>query len=494
MEISNNIIAIVTDSAEPNNVMCKRFEQRGLKSRSQGLNPQTKSVSPFRAAEGWVRCMCHAINRCTQKILTQLKVAIPKEREELYDDTTFESTPNHSSSFGKMRRIIAKTRRSDPLKAALSRMCHAQKVAVFKLALDMEIRWNSTSVMLKIFLSMEPAIRALFTTTEAKEGGMQHLQLTEGEWAYLHRLDLVFEAFHPLIRKLSAQSYPHAYNVLPSYVMLSGQLRAFIRKYEDDDPLLVAAISQGEEVLKKYLDRSKLTSTSVICVLLNPKMKMKKLEEIGWTREERKHDRSLFVNVYEEYCTRFNPPETSTLPEEYDDDISEDELAWDTEIHKDPSPEPKAPVSFGTEVDRWLAAPLQPKSDKTSYCDYWKGMSTVYPILSRMARDYGCILASSVPSESVFSMAGLQMRKNRMRLAPKTMGIIMCLRSWGCLPEQEDDTDEDDGTIQDLRKDWAFGNIEGDIVEPQSQQRGVFDDDFNTEYPDIDDLLDDLSS
>jgi hypothetical protein len=61
----------------------------------------------------------------------------------------------------------------------------------------------------------------------------------------------------------------------------------------------------------------------------------------------------------------------------------------------------------------------------------------------------------------------------------------MCLRSWGCLPEQEDDTDEDDGTIQDLRKDWAFGNIEGDIVEPQSQQPGVFDDDFNTEYPDM---------
>lgn len=41
-----------------------------------------------------------------------------------------------------------------------------------------------------------------------------------------------------------------------------------------------------------------------------------------------------------------------------------------------------------------------------------------------MALDYGIILVSSVPSESVFSIAGLQIAQKRNRLAPKTRGEL----------------------------------------------------------------------
>ena len=72
-----------------------------------------------------------------------------------------------------------------------------------------------------------------------------------------------------------------------------------------------------------------------------------------------------------------------------------------------------------------------------------------------MARDFGSISATSVPSESVFSVAGLQITARRNRLAPKTMGIIMCLRSWGLIEEaneESDDDSEDDGDVQKAKK------------------------------------------
>jgi hypothetical protein len=80
-----------------------------------------------------------------------------------------------------------------------------------------------------------------------------------------------------------------------------------------------------------------------------------------------------------------------------------------------------------------------------------------------MARDYGTILSTSVPSESVFSIAGLQITKRRNRLAPKTIGVIMCLRSWGLINEEGDDNDEESDD-DDIHKDRAFGRMEPDEV------------------------------
>jgi hypothetical protein len=85
-----------------------------------------------------------------------------------------------------------------------------------------------------------------------------------------------------------------------------------------------------------------------------------------------------------------------------------------------------------------------------------------------MAQDYGTILSTSVPSESVFSIAGLQITKRRNRLAPKTMGVIMCLRSWGLISEEGED-DNEDSDDEDIRKDRGLGRMGLDEVVMSSQ-------------------------
>jgi hypothetical protein len=104
----------------------------------------------------------------------------------------------------------------------------------------------------------------------------------------------------------------------------------------------------------------------------------------------------------------------------------------------------------GTKVERYLSKPLLKKSDKKTYAKFWQGASTFYPILGGMACDYSTILASSVPSESVFSIARLQITKRCNRLAPKMIGVILCLRSWGLIEDSKDDDYDKDTNNDDI--------------------------------------------
>jgi len=53
-----------------------------------------------------------------------------------------------------------------------------------------------------------------------------------------------------------------------------------------------------------------------------------------------------------------------------------------------------------------------------------------YPRLSRIARDYLSIQATSVASEQAFSIAGKTISEVRNRLDGETARGILCLKSW----------------------------------------------------------------
>jgi hypothetical protein len=191
-------------------------------------------------------------------------------------------------------------------------------------------------------------------------------------------------------------------------------------------------------------------------------MKLHKLRELGWSSTELSRDRQAFTNAFDVYLTRFSQIDEGGAS----DSDSDDELA----LYEIINPVALSPIkSSSTEVEHYLSEPLLKKSDKKTYAEFWQGASTFYPILGQMARDYGTIMASSVPSDSVFSIAGLQITKRRNRLAPKTIGVIMCLRSWGLMEESPDDGDNDESDDDDVRKDRGYGITDIDEVQVDSQ-------------------------
>jgi hypothetical protein len=69
--------------------------------------------------------------------------------------------------------------------------------------------------------------------------------------------------------------------------------------------------------------------------------------------------------------------------------------------------------------------------------EWWRINETQYPQLSKMARNYLAIPATSVPSEQCFSISKNLITNNRNRLIGKTVRISMCLKSWNYLLNNE---------------------------------------------------------
>jgi hypothetical protein len=215
---------------------------------------------------------------------------------------------------------------------------------------------------------------------------------------------------------------------------------------------LANAIQVGIDKLDKYIDKAKLQSTAAVAMILNPRMKLQKLREYRWTSEELQRDQKAFFDTFDAYITRFGSTDDNI---ETENDDSDDELA----LHGVIQTVPHLPIkSSGTEAQWFLNEPLLKKGDKMTYTQYWKGALTFYPVLAQMAHDYGTILSTSVPSESVFSIAGLQITKRQNRLAPKTIGVIMCLRSWGLISESIDD-DEGSESDDKVSKSMSYCTI-----------------------------------
>ena len=77
------------------------------------------------------------------------------------------------------------------------------------------------------------------------------------------------------------------------------------------------------------------------------------------------------------------------------------------------------------ELARYKAEPQSP----LDHCplQWWRDHQTVYPLLSRLTRKYLCLPSTSVPSESLFSTAGIIVNEKRAALDPHNVNQIVFL-------------------------------------------------------------------
>ena len=80
------------------------------------------------------------------------------------------------------------------------------------------------------------------------------------------------------------------------------------------------------------------------------------------------------------------------------------------------------------ELNKYLQLPLIPRTD--DIFRYWKNVETTFPILSKLAFQYLPVIATSVPSERIFSKAGNTKRDRRNRLTGKHLNMLLFLSSF----------------------------------------------------------------
>ncbi|GJZ25569.1 zinc finger BED domain-containing protein RICESLEEPER 2 [Tanacetum coccineum] len=112
----------------------------------------------------------------------------------------------------------------------------------------------------------------------------------------------------------------------------------------------------------------------------------------------------------------------------------------------------------------WIISMEQEEFNNFDILSWWKGRQSQFPVLSIMARDLLSVQASTVASESAFSLSGRVLSIRRTRLTPASLEMCICLKDH--LDAQE--------RIQHT------SNLEGDCLEIEQQLHEV---ELETGYP-----------
>ena len=86
------------------------------------------------------------------------------------------------------------------------------------------------------------------------------------------------------------------------------------------------------------------------------------------------------------------------------------------------------PEEFGQnekEIERYLREPLVKQEENC--LQWWSRSAHNFPALSKFAKRYLCIPATSVPAERVFSTAGLIINEKRSSLLPQNADMLIFL-------------------------------------------------------------------
>jgi hypothetical protein len=62
--------------------------------------------------------------------------------------------------------------------------------------------------------------------------------------------------------------------------------------------------------------------------------------------------------------------------------------------------------------------------------NWWQRHKLTYPVLSILAKDVLIVPASTVSSESTFSLAGRVLKDRRRRLTPDMVEVLSCIKDW----------------------------------------------------------------
>ena len=86
--------------------------------------------------------------------------------------------------------------------------------------------------------------------------------------------------------------------------------------------------------------------------------------------------------------------------------------------------------SVDTEVDIYLLESRIKREENFDILDWWKGNSSRYKVLSKVARDLLAIPVSTVASESTFSTSRRVIDPFRSMLAPTIVEALVCAQNW----------------------------------------------------------------
>lgn len=337
-----------------------------------------------------------------------------------------------SRALGAARQLVEHFKRSELASTKLKMKQEQMHVTKNTLIQDVSTRWNSTFHMVERLLEQRWPVTATLSDPEVTPRGKHYFDLKPEQWALLEELKQGLEPFETATVYLSGQQYATV-SVLPQVV--KGLKRSIHQSHFETSAGKAFLISAGKGITDRWGGLSTVSvdkdNPIVISAALDPRYrKLKFVSPEDGTRMQGTVEVLALKEAKEpgtHQQNKANVPGTGRGEKSALDSLLQSDTDSQTEDEGEASQsqEDEKIQMVRNEVQLYFAeAPVSKKDDPLKW---WSKNEGRFPTLSKLAKSFLCIPATSTPSERIFSAAGNICSQKRASLSPEHVEMLTFL-------------------------------------------------------------------
>ena len=343
------------------------------------------------------------------------------------------ATPRASRLRAKVKRVVEYFHRSTQAAEALRKKQQASDVSKpLRLIQDVETRWTATSDMMERALKLKDHLQSILTSSEKRD--VRDMALSAEDWFEVKELCGVLTPLCESMTELCGDKYCTA----SMLAVILPQIRQLLTPKEEDTPVTF----QFKDAAKANFG-NRYTSLSFQDVInkasfLDPRCKSFFFIADD-TREITKQSTVEAVKTELRKLPEISAPEKSNEPAGPEPQakklkgfarVLSSALSHDSPAISSTPTVTQAEI-IDLEVSQYLA--IEPPPVQTTPPEWWKEHALLFPRLAKLAKRLLCIPATSVPSERLFSTAGMVICQKRSNLLPENANKLIFLNKNGDL-------------------------------------------------------------
>jgi len=214
--------------------------------------------------------------------------------------------------------------------------------------------------------------------------------------------------------------------------LLLDKLESWIQELDNknnrcavDEQLIFALQSARDKILKHYRKSNWMYCVSLI---LDPRHKIETFDKTAWGRDLKDLSVAKFEEIFkEQYYVDHNSNNDNNRGTNQTTETDEFDLDVSSLFKKKPDNDDQSNY-WKKELTQYYV--LHPVDENIDILNWWSIHEKSFPNLSRMAKDFFAIMATTVPAERLNSKAFLTIRKHRNKLNAESSRSLLCLNSW----------------------------------------------------------------
>ena len=399
----------------------------------------------FDAENQHFRCIAHIENLAVQDFLKELRLQNDDEIEPDYeieeDEIIVEEAENKNHSpIGKLKKLFIKLKYSEQLRHKLQCSCITTNTRMMAPSNDVKTRWHSTDDMIAKALRMQKAINLLCISNP----NLQSYCLDKDDWILLTAAHKHLKHFKYVSKALSGEKYATlplavvAFNLLLDKIDDAIQELDYKRDVTLNDLKIKNALYAAQAKLLKHYRKCNWVYCAIL--ILDPRHKIEVFDFTEWGKKMKAESVKKFEEIYREkyyVASQESVQIKVSVKQLSENESSEDEIDLHQHYRNGSSKtkyqgavrgRKKTQADWRKEIEEYTMSDRA--HENADILLWWKNHQSIYPNLSRMARDFLSIQATSVPVERLFSRSSLLIRKHRNRLKKDIARELLCINDW----------------------------------------------------------------